>query len=278
MSARPERPSILLTALAGLVVLAWLALWIWDSSPYGRYLNHAELAHFDLGGDPGEAAMQAAVYVGGWLLMTAAMMLPTTFPLLEIFHRMVRSRPDRIELLAMAVAGYLGVWLLFGFAAHALDLALHEALEHSAWLQSNNWVFGAGPLLLAGAFQFSRLKYRCLDKCRAPLSFVVQHWRGGGARAQALALGAHHGAFCVGCCWALMLLMFAVGTGNLGWMLALGAVMAIEKNLSWGRRFSAPLGVALLLWGVLIVLQHTVAWPGEAAAAAPGDALICRAR
>jgi predicted metal-binding membrane protein len=277
MYARLERPSILLTSLTGLVVLAWLALWVWDSSPYGRYLNHAELAHFDLGGAPGEAATQAAIYVGGWLLMTVAMMLPTTFPLLAIFRRMTQQRADRNPLLAVVIAGYLGVWLLFGIAAHAFDLALHEALEHSAWLQANAWLFGAGPLLVAGAFQFTSLKYRCLDKCRAPLSFVVQHWRGGSARAQALALGAHHGAFCVGCCWALMLLMFAVGTGNLGWMLALGAVMAIEKNLSWGRRFSAPLGVALLLWGVLIMLQHTVAWPGEAAAAAPGEALICRA-
>ena len=101
-----------------------------------------------------------------------------------------------------------------------------------------------------------------MDKCRAPLSFVVQHWRGGGEGGQALLLGAHHGAFCVGCCWALMLLMFAVGTGSLGWMLALGAVMAIEKNLPWGRHFSAPLGAVLLSWGTLIVLNHALTWQG----------------
>ncbi len=260
MSARLERPSVLATAFAGLVALAWLALWTWESSPYGRYLNHAELSHFDLGGDLGEAATQAAIYVGGWVLMTVAMMLPTTYPLLEIFHRMTRQRADRSRLLAMVIAGYLGVWLLFGIAAHAFDLGLHGALERSAWLQSNAWVFGAGPLLAAGAFQFTRLKYRCLDKCRAPLSFVVQHWRGGGEGAQALLLGAHHGAFCVGCCWALMLLMFAVGTGNVGWMLVLAAVMAAEKNLTWGRQLSAPLGVLLLLWGALIVVNHTTSW------------------
>jgi predicted metal-binding membrane protein len=121
-------------------------------------------------------------------------------------------------------------------------------------------VLGAGPLLVAGAFQFSRLKYRCLDKCRAPLSFVVQHWRGGDSRAQALVLGAHHGIFCVGCCWALMLLMFAVGSGNLGWMLALGAVMAIEKNVPWGWKLSKPLGTALIAWGVLIVFNHSWPW------------------
>jgi predicted metal-binding membrane protein len=123
-------------------------------------------------------------------------------------------------------------------------------------------VFGAGPLLLAGGFQFTKLKYRCLDKCRAPLGFVTQHWRGSDTRLQALQLGVHHGLFCVGCCWALMFLMFAVGTGSIGWMLVLGAVMALEKNMPWGRKLSAPLGLLLLAWGVLIVFDHSWSWQG----------------
>jgi len=277
MSARLERSSVLPVALGALVLLAWLALWLWHGSPYGRYLHHGEPANPDLGGAPGGAAAQAAVYIAGWLLMTAAMMLPTIFPLLEIFRRMTRRRDDRVELLSLVIAGYLAVWLAFGIAAHAIDLALHEAIERNVWLQANAGWFGAAPLLLAGGFQFTRLKYRCLEQCRAPLSFVVQHWRGGDARAQAVLLGAHHGAFCVGCCWALMLLMFAVGTGSLGWMLALGAVMAVEKNAPWGRRVSAPLGAALLLWGAAVALDHAAALPGSDFAAGP-DALICRAR
>jgi len=263
MSARIERASLLLPALGGLVALAWTALWVWQASPYGRYLDHGGLANSALVcSAPASALAQGALYVGGWVLMTAAMMLPSTFPLLAILHRMTRQRSDAAALVALATVGYLGVWLLFGVAAHLLDLGLHRLLEQRALLLTDPWIYGAGLLLLAGAFQFSSLKHRCLDKCRAPLSFVVQHWRGGNAAAQALRLGAHHGAFCVGCCWALMLLMFAVGTGNVGWMLALGAVMAIEKNLPWGRQFSAPLGAALLLWGAWIVLTNTVAPPG----------------
>ena len=120
----------------------------------------------------------------------------------------------------------------------------------------HGWVLGAVTIAVAGAFQFSSLKYRCLEKCRTPLSFVIERWRGQAQGRQAFVLGAHHGLFCVGCCWALMLLMFAVGTGSLGWMLLLAAVMAIEKNVRWGRRLSAPLGVALLAWAFVLVFTH----------------------
>ena len=104
----------------------------------------------------------------------------------------------------------------------------------------------------AGAFQFTRLKYRCLDQCRTPFSFILQHWRGRRPKWNAFALGAHHGVFCVGCCWAIMLLMFVVGTGNVGYMLALGAIMALEKNTPWGRQLSRPLGFALLSWAAIV--------------------------
>jgi predicted metal-binding membrane protein len=124
-------------------------------------------------------------------------------------------------------------------------------------LAANGWILGAVVLVAAGAFQFSRLKYRCLDQCRSPLGFLARHWRGRRPSWDALRLGAHHGAFCVGCCWAMMLLMFVVGTGNVDWMLALGAIMAVEKNIPSGRRLSRPLGVALVAWGVIIVAVNT---------------------
>jgi predicted metal-binding membrane protein len=177
-------------------------------------------------------------------------------PLLEIFRRLVARKPNRWQLIAVVITGYLGIWLAFGIAAHAGDWLLHEVVERSSWLETNSWIIGAGTLLLAGAFQFSSLKYRCLDKCRAPLSFVMEHWRGRHEGRNALLLGVHHGIFCVGCCWALMLLMFAVGVGNVGWMLALGAIMAVEKNMPWGRKLSAPVGAALLACGALIFFSR----------------------
>lgn len=252
--------SLFLPILVGLISLAWVVLFIWERSPYGRYLSHSELGGISLSSGASPILLQAALYVTGWTLMTAAMMLPTSLPLIEIFRRLTQDRADRTVLAMLVIAGYLAVWLAFGVAAHVFDLGLHEVFEQSAWLQANTWAFGAGVLLLAGVFQFTSLKYRCLDKCRMPFSFVMQYWRRGATRTQAFLLGGYHGAFCVGCCWALMLLMFAVGTGNVGWMLVLGAVMAIEKNMPWGRKLSIPLGAALIVWSVLIALNHSWSW------------------
>jgi predicted metal-binding membrane protein len=201
------------------------------------------------------------LYVGGWVLMSAAMMLPTTMPLLGIFDRLTAPRPDRAILLALVIVGYLLTWSAFGLAAHLIDGAVHTLVIAIPWLTFNGWFIGAGVLAMAGAFQFSALKYHCLDRCRTPFSFVSQHWRGPAPRRQAFLLGVHHGIFCVGCCWAIMLLMFVVGTGNVGWMLALGAVMAIEKNISWGRRLTRPLGWALLAASGIIVAAHAGQWP-----------------
>ena len=244
--------------LIGLLVsLAWVVLWVWDRSPYSRFLHHGQIGAIGSDGGIASVFLPAVLYLIGWTLMTAAMMLPTTLPLLEIFRRLTRQRPDRSLLVAGVIAGYLGVWLAFGAVAHAADWVLHQVAEHSPWLGANGWAIGAGTLLLAGGFQFTRLKYRCLDKCRAPLSFVMEHWQGRREHRNAFRLGIDHGIFCVGCCWALMLLMFGVGVGNIGWMLCLGAIMAVEKNMPWGRKVSAPLGVALLGWGTLIFLNHS---------------------
>ncbi len=198
------------------------------------------------------------LYAGGWLLMLIAMMLPTTLPLLHRFQRMVSGRADGTPLMGLLIAGYLLAWAGFGVAAHGLDLALHGIARQAAWLPSHGWLLGAAVLLIAGSFQFTDLKYRCLDRCRTPLGFIVQHWRGARPRREAFRLGVDHGLFCVGCCWAIMLLMFVVGTGSVGWMLALGAVMALEKNSPWGRKLSHPLGAALIGWAAFIVVGNLV--------------------
>jgi predicted metal-binding membrane protein len=239
------------SALLGLIALAWVSLWIWSSSPWARFLGHEE---------DGEASLADGylvpllVFVAGWTVMTVAMMLPSSLPLVTLFRALVRRRPDGGVLVALVIIGYLAVWTLFALVVHAGDRGIHAAVRHVAWLEDNAWAIGAGAVLLAGVYQFSSLKYRCLDKCRSPFSFVMGHWRGGRGRFNALRLGVDHGLFCLGCCWSLMLLLFAVGIGNLAWMLVLATVMAFEKNHPLGRRLSAPLGTALLGWGAVLVL------------------------
>jgi len=173
-------------------------------------------------------------------------------PQLRRFDTLVRPRTDRRRLIALLIAGYLLVWAGFGVAAHLLDAGLHAMVPQSPWLMLNGWAIGAMVLAGAGLFQFSRLKYHCLDKCRTPYGFIVQHWHGPQPWRSAFQLGFDHGLYCVGCCWAIMLLMFVVGMGNVGWMLGLGAVMAVEKNMPWGHRLSRPLGGALLAAAVLV--------------------------
>lgn len=250
ITKKPLNP--FLPLMGGLVILAWITLWVWEQSPYGRYLNHQELAEMEIG-----LLSQASLYVVGWCLMLTAMMLPTTLPLVEMFRRLTINRRGHNLLVALLICGYLTIWLVFGLVAHIFDWGLHELVEAVPILLNNSWIIGAAVLILAGAFQFSSLKYRCLDKCRAPLSFLSQHWRGSSQSFRAFLLGAHHGLFCIGCCWALMLLMFSVGTGNVGWMMGLGAIMAVEKNVTWGRRLSAPLGIGLTVWGFSIIGLNT---------------------
>jgi predicted metal-binding membrane protein len=244
--------ALFLPLWGGLIGLAWLVLALWGLSPWAAYLDHdwtrlAILASLCRSLPAGEALAAAAVTALGWLVMTVAMMLPTTLPLLLAFRGMVARRHDRGRLLGLVVTGYLLIWLGFGIAAHLVGMALAGAVAASPWLTFNGWAIATGLLLAAGLFQLSSLKHRCLDGCRAPVSFVLSRWRGRRPGAESLRLGVAHGAWCVGCCWALMLLMLAVGAANLGWMLLLAAVMALEKNGRHGRRMAGPVGYALLL-------------------------------
>lgn len=244
---------MLIAVLSG---LAWFALWQWGPSPYVHYIHQAHLH-----APPASGVTLSLVFLTGWMLMTVAMMLPTSIPLLGIFAQVARSRPDRPLLVALVVVGYLLTWAAVGAAAYGGTLALRAVTASSDWLSANTWVLGAGTLLLGGVYQFSAIKYRCLDKCRSPFVFVMEHWSGTDHARQALALGFHHGLFCIGCCWALMLLMLPFGAANLGWMLGLGLLMAVEKNVPWGRRLGRPLGAVLVLLGLVVALRlDTYIW------------------
>jgi len=234
-------------ALAGLIGGAWAALGLLGASAYAPYFSHAVAE----GAGPATLGARAGLFVVGWVIMSVAMMLPSSLPLVTVF----RTIAPRSSLLVPLIAGYLSTWGLFGLAALLADAGLHTVFDLFPTLQARADLIGPSLLLIAGLFQFSPLKYSCLTQCRSPVGFVIQHWRGGSHGPQAFSLGVRHGVFCVGCCWALMLLMLGVGGIHLGWMLALGAIMFVEKAVSWGRWVTAPAGGMLTLWGLALFLK-----------------------
>jgi predicted metal-binding membrane protein len=238
-----------LIAVGAPAACALLALIAWSVSPYAAYVQHDHRPEDAVGG-----ATALGLFLGGWLLMSAAMMLPTAASLLRVFAVTVQRRPDRHRLQAGLVAGFLTTWVATGYAFWSLDGVLHALVASVDWLEQRTHLLGGGILIAAGLFQFSSMKHRCLASCRSPRSFIYRHWRGGDPRADALRIGLVYGASCVGCCWALMLVMFAVGMANLAWMLALAAVMAVEKQARSGLRLVRPLGAALVIAGLVSVL------------------------
>jgi predicted metal-binding membrane protein len=226
--------------------LAWFALWRWGWAPSSGYA-HAHI-HFTFGAHTGAGLLLG--FVAGWIAMLIGMMLPTSIPLLNGFSALTRERRDHGRLVALVVAGYLLIWTLVGVVAFLATAALLRLFAAGHWLHHHAAWLGAATLVLAGIYQFTPLKYRCLEKCRSPFSFLTEYWTGRAQAKEAFLLGTHHGIFCVGCCWSIMALMFTVGAGSLGWMLLLGVFMAIEKNLNWGKQFARVLGFALLVFGL----------------------------
>jgi predicted metal-binding membrane protein len=194
-----------------------------------------------------------AIFLAGWQVMTAAMMLPSSLPMIGSFARVSRRQAHPRLALTAFLAAYFAVWTGFAAVAFAVDAGLNDLVTGWAWLAERPWLVPGVVLVLGGAFQFSPLKERCLDACRSPFAFIWQSYSRG-LRA-AWRLGFRHGLFCLGCCWALMLTMFAVGINSLIWMVALAGVMLIEKTAPWGRRLAPVVGGVLLVWGGLVLLQ-----------------------
>jgi predicted metal-binding membrane protein len=187
-------------------------------------------------------------FLGVWLVMMGAMMLPSVAPTIALYARMTRARSLFSPLLFSA--GYLVSWGAAGLLAFALarvgGLAAGDLL---AWHRAGRWIAGA-TLLAAAAYELTPLKDVCLGKCRSPLGFLLGSWRGG--RAGALRMGARNGAWCVGCCWALMASLFALGVMSIAWMAFVAGLIAVEKTVPWRR--VATWGTAALLLALGLVL------------------------
>jgi predicted metal-binding membrane protein len=234
------------------IVLAWAVAIAAELSGAAAHAHHdALLAH---GGPPLSGVL---LFLLGWQVMIGAMMLPSSLPLVRMFATAAARLPGYPRALAAFLGAYALVWSVFGALAFAADGALHALVDASPWLGEHAWAIGPAALLLAGAFQLSSLKDACLRACRHPASFMHRHYRRGAGGA--FELGLRHGAFCLGCCWALMLVMFAAGVASLVWMALLTALMVHEKTRPLGQRTVPLSGAVLLALGSTLLLWEAYA-------------------
>jgi predicted metal-binding membrane protein len=186
-----------------------------------------------------------------WVVMMVAMMLPSALPMTLVYAAVVRKAAQGQHPVAPTgafVAGYLAMWGLFGVAATALQLGLEHWSLLSAAMAVASSRFGGVLLIGAGVYELTPFKHACLAQCRAPAHFIAQHWHAGGVR-----LGAALGAYCLGCCWILMGLLFVGGVMNLVWIAAIAAFIVFEKTVAFGVAGGRVAGAVLILFGVFVV-------------------------
>lgn len=226
---------VTLCGLAAVVIVSWLYLW-----------------HMAAG--MGHAAMSLILTFVMWAVMMAGMMLPSAAPAIVLYGSMVRKHAERDSALPATwtfAAGYLLVWTGFSLAAAALQAALEAAALMTPEMTVASAGLGALALIAAGVYQITPLKQACLHKCRHPLEFFMTRWRTGSTGA--LRMGLEHGAYCLGCCWALMLLLFVAGVMNLAWVALIAAFVFVEKLLPCGRLTSYAAGVVLAGYGIFVL-------------------------
>jgi predicted metal-binding membrane protein len=188
-------------------------------------------------------------FLGVWIVMMAAMMFPSVAPTVALYSRMTSERSPLSPLLF--AAGYLVTWGGAGLLAFAIAAAGSGiAGDVLAWDRAGRWVAG-GTLIVAAVYELTPLKDVCLGKCRSPLGFLLGSWRGG--RSGALRMGAKNGAWCAGCCWALMASLFALGVMSILWMAFVAGLIAAEKTVPWRRAASYGTAAILLALGVLLL-------------------------
>ena len=241
-SAAPNTVGILAVVIAtAWGVCAWAEL-----SGFASRLHHHALYQ---SGRPYWLA--ALIVVAAWQFMTAAMMLPSSLGLIRLYAITAARAPDLPLALSLFLGGYFAIWTAFALAAFTGDLQLHRIVDAWPWLAAHATLIPAATLALAAIYQFTPLKDACLKACRHPGMYLMRHYRRGALNGLRLGLG--HALYCVGCCWALMLVMFAAGVAHLAWMGVLATIMFVEKATPAGRKVVAPVGAALgILAGVAL--------------------------
>lgn len=256
--ARRDR-AIIALAIAGLVGLAWyyLVSMASDMSAMGTggKMSMGDMASPSM---PMTAAWSAENFIMVavmWAVMMVGMMLPSAAPMIMMFTTVNRRKRDLGRAPASSfqfVGGYIAAWVLFSVAATALQWGLQSLSLLTPMMNTNSAYLGGGLFIAAGIYQLTPLKHVCLRHCRSPLHFILHRWRDGALGA--FRMGAEHGAYCLGCCWFMMALLFVLGVMNIAWIAGLAALVMAEKVFPKGAWLARAGGVAMLGYGVYLVL------------------------
>jgi len=216
-------------------------------------------------GTAGASVAQAGLVFAMWCAMALAMMLPTAGPMILTYAEIAEAaarKGERVASPLVLIAGYVGVWLGVAAALAALQLLLARLSLLDPAMATASPLFSGAVFIGAGLYQFSALKHACVTQCQRPFPFFFANWTA--APGGVFRLGLRQGLYCLGCCWVMMLLMFAVGVMNVVWMAVLGAIMTIEK-LGATTRFSRALGMMFIAVGAAFIVGSVIAhWPAGA--------------
>jgi predicted metal-binding membrane protein len=245
---RSLQRNIVLGLLLALAAAAWAAL-VWQSAG----------AETDMAMASPTMGLRAPLFLAIWVVMMVAMMFPTAAPMILTFHKVQAGKRQRGEAFVSTwafVAAYLLVWTLTGIAAYAGAIAAETLAAEVALSSAAAARIGGAVLIAAGLYQLTPLKDLCLSKCRTPISFIMTSWREG--TAGALRMGLVHGAYCLGCCWLLFVILFPLGIMNIAAMAVVTLVIFAEKSLPWGRATARAAAAALMAYGAVVVAAPQV--------------------
>jgi predicted metal-binding membrane protein len=231
-----------------MIVLAWSLLAFWQRSAYAELLGHEALEDHHI-----SHAWHLAAFILSWLLMTVAMMLPISLPMIIHVLSPVRHRMKNNRLVGWIILGYLIPWILFGLLVFQGDSFLHEMTEPAAPLAALSGWIAPSIVLVAGLYQFTSIKRRYAARCRYPDGLNLQRYERKHT-GEALKGGLRLGGLCTGSCSMLMLLVFALGQHRLDWMLVLGGILAAERLAPWGHHLSRLVGFGLVVWAIFLAL------------------------
>jgi predicted metal-binding membrane protein len=243
-------------ALATLVVAAWLYLLHLSTGMADMSMPGMAMPGMDMPMMHPWTMVEVATLVVMWTVMMVAMMIPSAAPMILLFstvHRRRAAAGRPAVPTALFVLGYLAVWAVFSIAAALGQSALHAAALLSPAMAMASPMLAGAVLTAAGVVQWTPLKRACLAACRSPLSFLMSGWREG--HRGALLMGVRHGVYCLGCCWAVMALLFVAGVMNLVWVAAIAIGVLVEKVAPWGDVAGRIAGVALMAAGVLVAAR-----------------------